>query len=62
MTDAELQQAIDKAREFMNLSSSPSGLLHKSRENTQVMLKELEKIQVIRAGMATQPTLAQVET
>jgi hypothetical protein len=61
MTDPELQEAINKAREFMNQSSSPGGLLHKCRENTQVMLKELEKIQVMRAGMATQPTLAQVE-
>ena len=61
MTDQELQQAIDKAREFMNLSSQPGGLLHKSREHTQTTLRELEKIQVVRAGMATQPTLTNVE-
>lgn len=57
MTDAELQLAIDQAREFMNLSSSPGGILHKAREHTQTTLRELEKIQVMRAGMATQPTL-----
>jgi len=29
---------------------------------SETMLKELEKIQVTRAGMATQPTLMQMET
>lgn len=61
MTDQELQVAIDQARKFMDMPSTPGGILHKARENTQIQLKELEKIQVIRAGMATQPTLTQVE-
>jgi hypothetical protein len=61
MTDQELQQAIDKAREFMNIAANTGGLLHRSKEHTQTMLRELEAIQVVRAGMATQPTLAQVE-
>jgi len=61
MTDQELQVAIDQARKFMELSSMQGGFLHKARENTQIMLKELEKIQVMRAGMATQPTLTQIE-
>ena len=61
MTDSELQEAINKAREFMNLPANTGGLLHRSKEHTQTMLRELEKIQVERASMATQPALAQVE-
>jgi len=61
MTDQELQEAIERAREFMNLASPAGSLLYKAREHTQAMLKELEKIQVIRAGMATQPMLANLE-
>lgn len=61
MTDQELQEAIDKARAFMNLTSTQGGILHKARENTQVMLKELEKIQVTRAAMAAAPTLTEVQ-
>lgn len=60
MTDQELQVAIDRAREFMDLPSTPGGLLHKSREHTQTVLKELEYIQVTRAAMAIAPTLTQV--
>jgi hypothetical protein len=37
-------------------------LLHASKQHTQTTLKELEKIQVVRAGMATAPTLTQLET
>ena len=55
MNNAQLQEAIDKAREFMNLTSSQGGLLHQSREHTKIALKELEKIQVIRAGLMTSP-------
>lgn len=61
MTDQELQVAIDQAREFMNLPANSGGLLYKSKEHTQTTLRELEKIQVMRAGMATRPTLTQVE-
>lgn len=61
MTDQELQVAIDQARKFMDLPSTPGGILHSARENTQTALAELEKIQVMRAGMATQPTLTQIE-
>lgn len=59
MTDQELQEAINKAREFMDMPSTPGGILHRAREHTQSVLVELEKIQVMRAGMATQPTLTQ---
>ena len=61
MTDQELQEAINQAREFMNLASPTGGLLHKAREHTLTMLRELEKAQVTRALMATQPTLVDVE-
>jgi len=61
MTDKELQEAIDKAREFMNLASPAGGLLHGARAHTQIMLKELERIQVARAGMAIEPTITQME-
>lgn len=60
MTDQELQVAIDRAREFMDLPSTQGGLLHKAREHTQIVLIELEKIQVTRAAMAIAPTLTQV--
>jgi hypothetical protein len=62
MTDQELQVAIDHARKFMDLPANTGGLLHSSKQHTQTMLKELEKIQVARAGMATQPMLVQMET
>jgi hypothetical protein len=62
MTDQELQVAIDQARKFMDLPATNGGLLYVSKQHTQTMLKELEKIQVARAGMATQPTLMQMET
>lgn len=61
MTDDQLQEAINQAREFMNLSSTQGGLLHKSREHTAKALIELEAIQVNRASMATEPTLIRVE-
>jgi len=61
MTDKELQEAIDKAREFMNLPANIGGLLHKSKEHTQTMLRELEKVQLTRAGMATEPTIVRLE-
>lgn len=61
MTDQELQEAINQAREFMNLASPAGGLLYKAREHTLTMLRELEKAQVTRALMATQPTLMTVE-
>jgi len=60
MTDQELQVAIDHAREFMDLPAPIDGLLHKSKQHTQTILQELERIQVMRAGMATEPTLTQV--
>jgi len=61
MTDQELQVAIDQARKFMDLSSSPGGLLHKAREHTQVTLKELEKIQVTRAMAAAMPMITRID-
>ena len=61
MTDKELQEAIDKAREFMNLPAPTGGLLHKSKEQTQVTLRELEKVQLTRASMATEPTIMYME-
>jgi hypothetical protein len=60
MTDDQLQEAINKAREFMNLAANHGGLLYKSREHTAKALEELEAIQVNRASMATQPTLVQI--
>ena len=51
MNNSQLQEAINKAREFMQLNSSPGGVLHSARQNTQRTLEELEKIQVMRAAM-----------
>jgi hypothetical protein len=62
MTDQELQEAIDKARAFvatqMDYKTTPSADL---KDYTIRHIKELQAIQVIRAGMATRPTLTQFE-
>ena len=49
MTDQALQEAINRAREFMNLAGQPGGLLNKSRAQTAIALEELERVQVTRA-------------
>jgi len=58
MTDPELQEAIDKARAFIaphiDYKTTPSQEL---KESTIRYIKELQAIQVVRAGMATAPTL-----
>lgn len=58
MTDQELQEAIDKARAFispqLDYKNTPSQEL---KDFTIRHIKELQAIQVMRAGMATQPTL-----
>ena len=58
MTDPELQEAIDKARAFiapqMDYKTTPSSDL---KDYTIKYIKELQAIQVVRAGMATAPTL-----
>lgn len=61
MTDQELQVAIDSARDFLKNIGNAAGPLYEARDKTKLTLHELEKIQVVRAGMATQPTLTQVE-
>jgi hypothetical protein len=62
MTDQELQEAIDKARAFiatqMDYKNTPSSDL---KDATIKNIKELQAIQLVRAGMATAPTLAQVK-
>jgi len=58
MSDQELQEAIDKARSFvasqMDYKTTPSSDL---KESTIKYIKELQAIQVMRAGMVTAPTL-----
>lgn len=57
MTDQELQQAIDKARVFLSAEWKPyQAPLKEAHVVTAKNLEQLEKIQVMRAGMATQPT------
>lgn len=62
MSDQELQEAIDKARSFvapqMDYKTTPSSDL---KESTIKYIKELQAIQVVRAGMATEPTLQLLE-
>lgn len=60
MNNNQLQEAINKAREFMQLNSQPGGILHNARQNAQVTLAELEKIQVMRAGMSLSPKIMKV--
>ena len=58
MSDEELQEAIDKARSFvatqMDYKTTPSSDL---KESTIKYIKELQAIQVMRAGMVTAPAL-----
>jgi hypothetical protein len=61
MTDQELQVAIDSAREFLKNIGNAGGPLYEARQNTRIVLRDLEAIQVNRASMATQPTLMQME-
>jgi hypothetical protein len=56
MNNAQLQQAIDSARNFVALTGTPSGPLWEARAKTKLSLEELEKIQVIRAGLMTKPS------
>ena len=60
MTNAELQQAIDKTREWLNpqLTTTQTPSL-KAKEDAVAYLSELQKIQVTRAAMAMAPTLTQ---
>lgn len=57
MNNAQLQEAINKAREFMNIPSTEHGLLWQARNNTKKQLEELEKIQLERACLASRPTI-----
>lgn len=56
MNNTQLQQAIDSARNFVALTGTPSGPLWEARAKTKLSLEELEKIQVIRAGLMTKPS------
>jgi hypothetical protein len=57
MNDAQLQEAINKAREFMNIPATEHGLLWQARSNTKKQLEELEKIQIERACLASKPSI-----
>jgi len=61
VTNQELQTAIDKAREFMNLVATNGGLLYHARQHTAKVLIELESIQANRAAAATTPTLMRMD-
>jgi len=60
MNNQQLQEAIDKTRAWLapqlDYKSTPSSDL---KDHTISHLKELQKIQVVRAGMATRPTVQQ---
>ena len=56
MNNAQLQAAIDSAREFLKVVGPTSGPLYVGRQYTQSQLKQLEEIQVIRAGLMTKPS------
>jgi len=62
MNNAQLQEAIDKTREWLNPQSSvtltPS---LKAKEDAVAYLSELQKIQVYRASLAIAPKLMQVQ-
>ena len=58
MNNAQLQEAIDKARAWLlpqvDYKSTPSSDL---KDSTIQHIKELQKIQAARAAMASQPKL-----
>ena len=57
MNNAQLQEAINKAREFISnpvASSMTSAIVAKN--HTKDVLQKLEEIQVIRAGLMTKPS------
>lgn len=62
MTNQELQQAIDKTREWLNpqLTTTQTPSL-KAKEDAIAYLAELQKIQVTRAAMASAPTLTPLQ-
>jgi hypothetical protein len=51
MNNAQLQQAINSAREFLKVTGVQGGPLWEARSETKNSLKQLEEIQVIRAGL-----------
>lgn len=55
MTDQQLQEAIDKTRAWLLSTSFPT---IKCRDDAVTALAELQKIQVVRAGMASYPTVS----
>lgn len=58
MNNAQLQEAINKAREFISnpvASSMTSAIVAKN--HTKDVLQKLEEIQVIRAGLMTKPSV-----
>ena len=55
MNNAQLQQAIDSARDFLKQTGNQGGPLWEARCQTKLTLKSLEEIQVIRAGLMTKP-------
>lgn len=58
MNNAQLQEAIDKTRAWLlpqiNSSNTPS---LKAKEDAVLFLTEMMKIQVMRAGLVTKPTI-----
>lgn len=63
MTNAELQEAIDKTRAWLNpqLTTTQTPSL-KAKEDAIAYLSELQKIQCTRAAMVSAPTLTQMPT
>jgi hypothetical protein len=57
MNNRQLQEAIDSARNFIALTGTQSGPLWEARAKTKLSLVELEKIQVIRAGLMIKPSV-----
>lgn len=58
MNNAQLQEAIDKTRIWLNSPQFPS---LKAKEDAVLFLTEMMKIQVVRASAPTQPKLMKGE-
>jgi hypothetical protein len=57
MNNTELQDAINKAREFLKLEAKDGDALCMAKNITRKQLEELEKIQVARANMIHDPLI-----
>jgi hypothetical protein len=55
MNNRQLQEAIDKTRDFLTVTGTAAGPLYQAREESKKHLAQLEAIQRGRAQLASTP-------